>query len=240
MKNNNISSSSFGSPTNNVLSSKAVIFAVLVIFLSCIRDCNCVWESLVFLIADDRGGPLNVKCSQFSSYTCLYGYLVDERVREHTWDDRYNQVFQILIQNYYKRINWFSMDDSELGSCCAFQTEMYELNGRMMGMSPAEYYHRIMDFRVNNKRLNYLKIHNSSSCGVFISAIGYGVGPLKVVSQFAIRDDDLLIMRVADGLPYDGHYKFRNVEELGTTGHFDWFKTWYVCKEQPWICAEID
>ncbi|XP_075257345.1 uncharacterized protein LOC142349576 isoform X3 [Convolutriloba macropyga] len=157
MKNNNISSSSFGSPTNNVLSSKAVIFAVLVIFLSCIRDCNCVWESLVFLIADDRGGPLNVKCSQFSSYTCLYGYLVDERVREHTWDDRYNQVFQILIQNYYKRINWFSMDDSELGSCCAFQTEMYELNGRMMGMSPAEYYHRIMDFRVNNKRLNYLK-----------------------------------------------------------------------------------
>ena len=42
------------------------------------------------------------------------------------------------------------------------------------------------------------------------------------------------------GLPYDGHYKFRNVEELGTTSHFDWFKTWYVCKEQPWICAEID
>ena len=45
---------------------------------------------------------------------CMYGYLIDSNGMEvQKWDQRYDQVFELLIGRNYRNFNWFSLDEED-------------------------------------------------------------------------------------------------------------------------------
>ncbi|XP_075249448.1 uncharacterized protein LOC142342134 [Convolutriloba macropyga] len=205
---------------------------VVFFFVELIPSVDADWRSLVFIVADSYGNERSKECSNFSNSFCTYGYLVDTPEKNVRWPDRYNQVFQILALRHYKTINWFSFWTQELGKCCEFQEHMYFENGQEKGLSPAEYFTRVTDFSSQGKRLNYLRVTNNNGCGFFISEVGYGQGPLRIVED----DAQPTIFTTYFLVQGPVLYRFYTLDMLKEQLTFDWFKNFFICREQPWIC----
>ncbi|XP_063724428.1 uncharacterized protein LOC134852079 [Symsagittifera roscoffensis] len=138
------------------------------------------WQSMVFIIPDPNGNQSGRKCAQLSSNFCYHGLLVESNQRDYRWDSRAHEVFRILAWRSFKSFNWFSLQDSELGSCCESQSSLYLKQGRDRGMSPMEYFAKSTDFSLSReKRLNYVSVRFDQWCGNIISAIGFGPGPFR-------------------------------------------------------------
>ena len=91
---------------------------------------------------------------------------------------------------------------------------------------------------VEGKRLNYLLSFYLPECGVnSISKIGFGMGALKRENHRSGSTDFLpgAPYQLKIGDQWSPKIPYENPKEFLT---FEWFKSYVMCKDQPWICNE--
>ncbi|XP_063728192.1 uncharacterized protein LOC134855585 [Symsagittifera roscoffensis] len=217
---------------------------VLICFMfSLFLDLLLAWESLVFVLPDPKGKRLNRKCAEYGTMFCMYGYLIDSNGMEvQKWDQRYDQVFELLIGRNYRNFNWFSLDEEDHSACCDFQTRLYAEYGRGSGLSPFEYFGRVSDFATKDKKLNYIRARYDECHGNVVTAVGFGLGDLKYVAEdswvIGGAPHRLAALRPLNAPVTHSDFVLRS-DNLETVVTFNFFKRHVLCPEKPWICEEF-
>ncbi|XP_063728143.1 uncharacterized protein LOC134855529 isoform X2 [Symsagittifera roscoffensis] len=165
---------------------------------------------------------------------CYIGFVIDSRQTlriPHSFD--FAQFYQ-LIRPVHKRINWVSLSRRnafERGDCCHDQTEIYERFGQRKGVTPLEYFSNVTDFRSRGKKLTLLQsVYNEELCVNIINLVGFGQGGFKLrgghqEAPYVIRTNSSIDVFIRGTIQ-------RNLS-------FDWFKSNFICRRQPWICEEF-
>ncbi|XP_075244658.1 uncharacterized protein LOC142338677 [Convolutriloba macropyga] len=217
-----------------------ILFACCLCVLVNISVVAGEWGSLVFILPDPEGNQLSRNCATKSRNFCLYGYVSDPRPNQPPlqWNDKYDHVFEILVNNDYKSLNWFSLEDNGLGGCCYFQMNMFQTEGIEKGISPPEYYGKIHNFTSAGKHLNYISVRSTNANGCHrsntISALGFGDWSGPGVIREVIEDRRV---NVNNFYHLPGKMYFLKRHLLQAHLNFNLFKRTVICKDHPWICA---
>ncbi|XP_075243991.1 uncharacterized protein LOC142338218 [Convolutriloba macropyga] len=190
---------------------------------------NQEWQSLRFQLPDDTHDGRN--CAKLSEHFCLKGFFRTRRTIYRSPFDGDQKNFVNLIGPIHRQINFFSSYHHRYGSCCAYQAQMYMKHGQSKGLSPRSYYDHLMDFS-SYRELNFVKAnYNQTLCLNQITQIGFGNGKLVIYAQ---PRKEFAIVNRNDGATY--RFPYQVLKKRFT---FDWFKRMFVCREQPWICAQF-
>merc|ERR1712226_190559 len=180
---------------------------------------------------------LGIWCKKYSHYFCLLGYRTYQNftLREPLDDDIAR--FNLLIRPSYYEVNFYSfeVDDFFNGGCCESQIEVYQQFGQEWGMSPNEFFLKIVDLRnkTEGRDLIYLKSYwDGTICMNVVSQVGYGRGIFHNVGGRGLSHNFTLPPIGPDG---DEVITFKGSEVLQRLS-YEWFSANVICPERPRHC----
>ncbi|XP_075246491.1 uncharacterized protein LOC142339990 isoform X2 [Convolutriloba macropyga] len=190
------------------------------------------WKSVQFAIPQPR--PFfSRQCLLLEKQFCLLGLFLYARqsLREPVSADL--SLFEELVRRSYTNINWYSLLRSNPGRCCDFQIRHYQFQGQSHGLSPSEYYNKLTDFSLVDKRLNWLRAnYHTQTCENVVSEIGFGTGPLRMTGSYRSGLRFIIpIWKLGAELVIP-----RLESSIATT--FRFFRDNFICHDQPWICEQ--
>ncbi|XP_075265059.1 uncharacterized protein LOC142357303 [Convolutriloba macropyga] len=203
------------------------------------------WASLSFILPNEHQvhGYL---CKYHSRYYCLDKYLTQNRfgndvLTQDPITERNSAIFESLIQSEWRRIN---MVDTMIDptTCCFDQTATYVVFGlQNQRMSPQEYLNKLMDYKEDNKPLNFIAAYYSSEvCKNIIFQVGFGPGLLERYPHRQVLEG---VPYVIPGEDFDSTVAIPGLKSVTfdyyhpeRTLTFTWFKHNIMCKDNPWIC----
>ncbi|XP_075251527.1 uncharacterized protein LOC142343987 [Convolutriloba macropyga] len=172
------------------------------------------------------------KCRRMSSFFCLLGYRYTKRQSDRIGNLMDQNVFEAMIKERYRAYNWFSYYRPAFGGCCQFQKQQYVILGQNYGVGPVEYFGKVTDFSVLNKRLSYVSARYDTESGFnHIMKIGFGNAALVIEGEFKNRRRFIfpIVRRVRRVRKF-------NKATIGYALTFTWFKRFFICRDQPWMC----
>ncbi|XP_075242042.1 uncharacterized protein LOC142336937 [Convolutriloba macropyga] len=216
-----------------------VFFFLSVLNIHRMTFCEC-YETMMFLLPDTID-EMGSKCLQFSTTYCLYGYDFQNKQSSRAPQKYDSQLLSAILRSddLWKSLNWFDLSNtSKTVSCCNFQVENYKTFGQDYGISPFFYMEKLTNYDPADKKLNKLEARFSKElCMNIITSVGFGTGDLKLVGPIKNNTDFLIVDRSPiTGFSYDIKVHRISHKIPRTQLHFKFFKSTFVCKEQPWIC----
>ncbi|XP_063720355.1 uncharacterized protein LOC134846874 [Symsagittifera roscoffensis] len=197
------------------------------------------WQSLEFIIPHQSSNLGNF-CLSLEKSFCLLGFHYRTR-RGRAFNARISRMeaarFNIMINPIYQRLHFFNFADNNFGGCCGFQVKQYVDEGMSKGLTAQEYYNKLTDFAITPlKPLNWIKAKfEEGLCMNVIIQVGFGEGDLRFGGSFSDHFDF--------ALPYKyGRQRLTvSLQQLQQNLiTFQWFKSHYICRDQPWLCQDIN
>ncbi|XP_075240291.1 uncharacterized protein LOC142335848 [Convolutriloba macropyga] len=118
---------------------------------------NGDYETLQFTLPDTVD-ELGIKCSRFSSFYCLYGYVYGFKYGRRTLQPTDLQTVKAVLRTdqFWKKINWFDFREKS-SDCCGSQMMQYDMYARN-SVSPFMFFELITNFDSSPKKLNKVKV----------------------------------------------------------------------------------
>ncbi|XP_075255891.1 uncharacterized protein LOC142348418 isoform X2 [Convolutriloba macropyga] len=198
-------------------------------------------ESYSFILPD-KGSPLGRQCARYSNVYCFNGFNVPELQNGRFPMPGDAGMFASAVLPFYQRLNWFALNNpTGLVTCCEYQTNTYLEKGQRYGMSPVEYINAASNYSSDDMTLMEIWArYDYRLCVNVIQELTFARGYEERPALFGamIADANFVIPKAptSRGTEYAVTFAM-NARQLTRILTFDWFKNYFICSEQPWICS---